>query len=189
LPLLTSVGLKRKNDALEKTQGDLASLIEKQDEANSKLTDAAIAEAGTKAAEAEAKAEGFRLNIAEANQQAEEAKDRAAQASLELAKFKAPRILTLEQQGRISEKLKPFAGKQFDVALTTDPETQDLLLQIETALKAAGWIEIDWTGAAVTFNRDKQPIAGLVVMSGVVVQMHADQVPELWKAAESLAII
>jgi hypothetical protein len=39
-----------------------------------------------------------------------EANARALEARAELEKFKAPRTLSAEQQARISEEMKPFAG-------------------------------------------------------------------------------
>ncbi len=151
---------------------------------------AEIASAREAAAKAQATAEGFRLDIAKANQRAEEAKERAAQANLELARFKAPRTLSPEQQKQISEKLKTFAGRQFDVAILVEPEPQDLLLQVENALTAAGWIEIDWKGggnfAEITFVRKGRPTVGIATVSGLIVQMHPDQVSELGTAAQAL---
>ena len=185
--VVTSFGLKHKNKILEDAQDQLASAIEKQNELDSQATALLIADASAKAAAAETKTEGFRLNIAEANRQAEEAKERAAQANLELAKFKAPRTLSPEQQKRVSDNLKLFAGAQFDMALNTDPESQDLLPQIEDALKASGWDELDWSGGDLVFKRAGRPVAGIVVMTGVIVQMHPDEVPVLRDAAAALA--
>lgn len=186
--VITSIALKRKHESLEISQDRLAALIEDLRETDSKATDLRIADAGRKASEAEAKAEGFRLSIATANRQAEEAKERAVQAELQLAKFKTPRTLSLEQQKRISEKLKGFAGTQFDVALLMDPECQNLLPQIENALKAAGWVEIDWKGGDIAFTRPNLPVTGIATVTGVIIQMHPEQVEELRQAALTLDI-
>jgi len=143
-----------------------------------------ISTANQRAAEANAKAEEFRLAIAAAN-------ERAAQATLELARLKTPRTLNHEQQKRISEQLKPFSGTQFDVALNVEAEPQELLLRIENALKAAGWTEIDWkTGAGVAeinFSRKDHPQAGIVAVTGIIIQLHPEQAPELWPRAQALA--
>jgi len=118
-----------------------------------------------------------------------QAKD--AQLKAELAKIKDPRTLSTEQQARISEQLKPFAGTEFDVALTIDPETQGLLLPIEQTLKAAGWREIDWKSGApiaeMSFTRKDMPNVGVVVVSGVIVQMHPEQLQTIGRAAQTLA--
>jgi hypothetical protein len=111
---------------------------------------------------------------------------------LELAKFKAPRILSTAQQGKITEAIRTFSGKQFDVALNTEPEPQFLLPQIEDALKAGGWVEIDWKGngggdAEINFVRGGRTTAGIVIASGVIIQMRHEDLPELWQAAQALA--
>lgn len=144
----------------------------------------AISSANQRAAEANAKAEEFRLAIAAAN-------ERAAQATLELARLKTPRTLNPEQQKRISGQLKPFAGTQFDIALNVEPEPQELLPRIENALNAAGWSEVDWKGgigiAEINFTRKDHPQAGIVAVSGVIIQMHPEQIAELGQAAQALA--
>jgi hypothetical protein len=125
----------------------------------------------------------------EANERAAKAEKQAAEAKLELEKLKTPRSLSAEQQKRVSEKLGVFAGKQFDVALNVEPEPQNLLLQIEDALKAAGWIEIDWKGGSsdVNFTRKGRPVAGIVAVSRVLIQMHPEQISQFGAAAQSVA--
>jgi hypothetical protein len=54
-----------------------------------------------------------RLNLETAKVQ-----ERAAKAELELAKLKAPRTLTSDQQARITNKVKPFAGQKYEAALS-----------------------------------------------------------------------
>jgi hypothetical protein len=127
--------------------------------------------------------------IATAQAESAKATERAAQANLELAKFKAPRSLTAEQQGRITEKLKGFAGKQFDVALLAEPEPQDLLVRIEDAITAAGWSQTNWKGEGgnIVFMRKNRPDAGLVSVSGVIIQMHEKRAGESIVAARALA--
>ncbi len=87
----------------------------------------------------------------------------------------------------IADKMKPFAGMQFDVALNPDSETQTFLLQLEDVLAAAGWKEIGWAGAKPTLTRTKHSLAGVVALSGVVIQMRVDQVAKLSPAANALA--
>lgn len=104
-------------------------------EANAK-----IVEAQRDAAEASAKAEGFRLDIAKANESAAKAEARAAEANLELEKFKAPRTLTDKQVSDIAHKLKPFAGQEFDVTPYWDnPESLGIANRIADALVLSGW--------------------------------------------------
>lgn len=49
------------------------------------------------------------------DQKIAEATGRAIQAELELARFKGPRVLTLDQQASIVETVRPFSGTIFDV--------------------------------------------------------------------------
>ena len=55
-------------------------------------------------------AEQLKGQIASANERASLAEQRAAEATLELAKFRAPRTLTIEQQTAISERTPRFRG-------------------------------------------------------------------------------
>jgi hypothetical protein len=71
-----------------------------------------------------------------------EANARAAEAALELAKFKAPRSLTKEQEDQLIAKLKPFSGQLFSFNVTADPEAISFLRIIRTVLNRAGWNEI-----------------------------------------------
>ena len=111
---------------------------------------------------------------------------RISEANLGLARLKAPRSLTLAQQERIGEKLKSFSGTRFDTALYSDPETDKFLIQVEDALKSAGWTEIDWKGGDLVYTRKNRPNAGLVSVPGVIIQMHPEHVKEFWGAAETL---
>lgn len=80
------------------------------------------------------------LLIARVNERAAQAEARAAEARLELAKFKAPRTLTDEQQELIAEKLKPFSGTVFEVhTYPNDAEPSGLAKNIEDAVVSAGW--------------------------------------------------
>src|SRR5207302_1631965 len=101
-------------------------------EANARATKAqeSLALAEQHSAEANTKAEGFRADIAKANKSAAQARAQvagataeAAKANLELARLKTPRTLSIEQQQRIVGKIKPFAGKTFDLFVATDPDS------------------------------------------------------------------
>jgi len=78
--------------------------------------------------------------IADAGARASEANARAAEANLALARFKAPRSLTDEQQANMIEKLKPFVGVPFDFVV--QPEPLALMTQLAKILESAGW---KWT--------------------------------------------
>ena len=77
--------------------------------------------------------EALRKDTAEANA-------RAAEAQLELAKFKEPRQLTSEQQARISGKLIGFAGQQYLLSVATDQDALRLVRILENVLTASKWV-------------------------------------------------
>lgn len=133
-----------------------------------------------RAAEAELQAEKLKATVANAD-------GRVAETYRELSELTTPRALTPDVRAMIADKMKPFAGIQFDVALNPDTETQTFLLQLEDVLAAAGWKEIDWAGAKPTLTRNKHSLAGVVALSGVVIQMRVDQVAKLSSAANALA--
>jgi hypothetical protein len=126
--------------------------------------------------------------IAEAEARASEANQKAQEAILELAKFRAPRALTGEQMMRIAEKLNQFSGTEYDVALhSNDPELLGFLFFIEFTLLRAGWKALAWPApvAMVTTARGLQVAVGISV-TNLVVAMHIEQVPLLWSAAKCL---
>jgi hypothetical protein len=63
----------------------------------------------------------------------------ASDAALALAKFKAPRDLTPEQQDKLILVLKPFAGQHYSCAAFPDPESLALLRLLDTLAKSSGW--------------------------------------------------
>jgi hypothetical protein len=93
----------------------------------------AIADARKEAAEANAKAGSFQLQIAQAN-------ERAANAELELAKLKAPRVLTEGQQRELLAALKPFPDTAISIEFEyADGEAKALAMQLWGVLNKAGW--------------------------------------------------
>jgi hypothetical protein len=77
-------------------------------------------------------AEGLRLQIAQSN-------ERAAQAELQIARIRQPRVLSSEQQRRIGDTLARFAGQNFAFLAFGDPESLRILANIDAALKIAKW--------------------------------------------------
>ena len=56
--------------------------------------------------------------------------------------------------------------------------------------KKAGWIQLDWNNPNtpdVHFTRNGRPRAGIVAVTGVIIQMHPEQIHELEQAAIALA--
>jgi hypothetical protein len=138
-----------------------------------------IASAKAQAAEAES-------HLAEALRQADDANKAALESKVALERLRTPRTLDLAQQERVAAKVKEFAGQIFDVALDVGPEPATLLDQIDDALKTAGWKPIGWTGGDVVLSRTGRVPAGMVSMTGVVIQMHPEKIPEFSKAALAL---
>lgn len=90
----------------------------------------------------EGKTEGFRLDIAKANQAAEEAKEKAEAERLARVKIEeklAPRSITSGQIVGLSNKLKPYAGISIDILQFGDtPEITNFRSLLEKPLRTAG---------------------------------------------------
>lgn len=130
-----------------------------------------------------------KADIANADARAADANARAYEAKLALEKFKAPRILTPEQQGRISAKVRQFAGTQFDAGMGPkgDPEPLYLLRSIHAALSSAGWSHIAWTSGGEAYTEAGMPSIGLTTVTNVIVDVHPDRWAKFGTAARALA--
>jgi hypothetical protein len=87
-------------------------------------------------------------------------------------------FLSAEQYERIISKVKPFAGKQFDMAVditTTALERVSLLGSIGAAVETAGWVKV----------ASKQPSVPPVL--GVIIEVDGSKDSELLDAAKTLA--
>jgi hypothetical protein len=129
--------------------------------------------------------ERYKLNTAK---EISEANARAAEARLELEKFKLPRDLSAEQLGKLTATVSKFSGTIFDVgAASTDPEHLFLLSQIVYALKDAGWTLVNWQGPGQVISGGSIGAStGLVSIVGVGIYVNPDAKLELWPAVESL---
>lgn len=101
----------------------------------------------------------------DANRESDEkvaaANARALEAQAELARFKAPRMLSPEQRARISKKLGQFSGQQFVGSISQGVGDAWLLWnQIVGALREANWVLISPSGLAVG-----EPPAGIPAMT------------------------
>src|ERR1700730_3144 len=96
---------------------------------------------GSKAAQAADQLQHlFERDIALVKRDAAEANARAAEAKLELAKFKAPREIGPDQRQRIISKCKSFPGTPFILLVNPSPEAVSLLAVIEDILvSSCGW--------------------------------------------------
>ena len=111
---------------------------------------------------------------------------RAAEARLELEKFKAPNILSSEQRKRIADKLKSFGGVQFDGAWTNlDPEIDLLFTAIEETLVSAGWKGVSYNGGGQLYGRKGYISVGQANAYGVIVNIDKSKSPNLlWPALD-----
>jgi hypothetical protein len=102
--------------------------------------------------------------------------------------MKLPRRLTSDQQEKIASKIRPFGAVQFDVALHVGPETQTFLFQLEMALKAGGWTQVDWSAgnSNVVFTRSGLPKAGVWTGTGVAVELHKEKQDVLYPPVQAL---
>lgn len=81
---------------------------------------------------------------AEANQRAAEANQRAEEARLELAKYRAPRVLGVDRHKRIADGLRQFAGVKYVCGVSwVHPEFMTLVAHIEDVLEDAGWEQVE----------------------------------------------
>lgn len=135
--------------------------------------------------------------IAKANERAAEANQKAQEASLELARLKEPRSLTEEQRGRIVDKVKKFAGTEYDVTISVaEPEILGFLSIIEDVLSSAGYSEIDWKAGPEIFadryirggdGGGKPLIREGVAETDVTIAVLSDQSPKLFEIAQTLS--
>jgi hypothetical protein len=114
-----------------------------------------------------------------------EARERADEAELELAKIKTPRMLSTEAQRRVAAKLRRFAGQEFtgQVAPGSD-DARPLWETLAKTLAAADWVRVPPSGLSVG-----DPAAGvpLVPNSGVTVFVAASRANEFAPIAQTLA--
>jgi hypothetical protein len=192
----------RRAGQLAAAQGSLGLAKDRKLSIELKDKDRQIAELGTKAgeanerattaeqhsAEANAKAEGFRLDIAKSNEAAAQAQAQvagamaeAARANLELAKLKTPRNLTPEQREQIRVAISQFSGTPYDIWVSTDSDSAVLMEQIDAALRTAGW-EFHASGT-IQFGGK----AGIISGNGVSVHFPVELSDKLAKPALALA--
>ena len=124
--------------------------------------------------------------IARLHRDTAEANKKAAEAQLELAKFKAPRMLNPEQQLRIADKLKTFSGTVWDAAVGPqgDPEPIYLLRAIHAALVNAGWHQSPWPSAERTYTDAPMLPVGMASVTNVII----DADPSRWDHFKPAAI-
>ncbi len=148
-------------------------------------SNAEAAKAHERIAELSTQAEALRKDTAEANA-------RASEAQLALERFKAPRLMSAEQEVRIRSKVRPFSGTPFDLSVIPgDPEAVNFALQIAVVLEAEKWSWVEFNHPNGPFmqvlNVPGKPNVGLIGSWAVVIQTHAEQADRLGPAAQALA--
>jgi hypothetical protein len=134
--------------------------------------------------EKRAKEAGDRL-VAKANA-------RAAEAQLELANFRLPRRWVLRgKTDAITERLRPFAGTEFDSGLGQSGEQADFWWDLEPIIVAAGWVHVQWRADAnvlpfVISQGPDRPLSGSVAAANVEIHVHPDSRERLSPAATAL---
>jgi hypothetical protein len=114
-----------------------------------------------------------------------EARERANDAELELARLKTPRTLGPDAQRRVAAQLRQFAGQEFAGQVAPGSEdARGLWETLDAALAAAEWIRVAPYGFAIG-----NPPAGIPLApnSGVTVFVAASRANELAPIAHALA--
>ena len=114
-----------------------------------------------------------------------EARERAREAELELAKLTTPRTLTPEGRRRVASALQKFAGQEFEGQVAPGSEdARPLWKELDQALRAANWVRVAPSGLAVG-----DPPAGIPLSpnSGVTVFVAASRANELAPTAHAVA--
>jgi hypothetical protein len=148
--------------------------------ADSDAAKEATAKADQRNAELTTQAEQLRKHTADANA-------RAAEAKLELEKFRAPRTLSPEQSARLTKALRPFSGVKFDGAWSSlEGEIDFFFTSLEDALKQAGWESISFNGPGLIYGCAGRSSVGMANAAGIVIAVNFETNPELTSAALAL---
>jgi len=135
------------------------------------------------------------VNVAKANTTASVAQKEAAEARLALEQYKAPRISGFDaaKQTKVSVAAKRFAGLKFDVGIASgDSECAFLLDAIESVLRNAGLVQVDWQDlhpAALSFERAGRPKVGNITAIGLLLEVDSQRHPEFWDAAQGIVSV
>jgi hypothetical protein len=199
---------RERTASLEKQSGEAQTAIAKananaaQSLSSAKQAEANLAGANSRAEEAradaakayarsdEAKAESAKSlerateaqkHLAESNERAAQAEQKAAEAKLALEKFKAPRVLSLQEQQLIIAKVSKFVGQDYTVTAFWDlKEPLAFSNQLHHTLLTSGWKYIP-PGEGGAFL--------LGGMAGVQVWVHPDADLPVKDAANALVSV
>jgi hypothetical protein len=150
--------------------------------AASKDAVAKVAIAEARSAEASTKAEAFRLDIAKANEAAAQANRIAEQerlARVRLEDVLAGWRIAPEAAARLTNKLKPFTGTNFD--FFANPAETPFLNAMDKILLDAGWNRQTPKGSINLSN-----MASILFVSGLSIEISADSVAKFGPAVNAL---
>jgi hypothetical protein len=106
------------------------------------------------------KEEYLRSDLAATNERAAKAEARAEESRLALEKFKAPRLLSIEQLAAISAAVSKYSGTALDIFLLGDsPDLPSLAVSLSTALQSVHWQPLTWVWSGVG------PFPGAVIVT------------------------
>jgi len=160
------------NERAAKLEKDAAEAQVKVEEARENA--ARSLERATRAVES---LETAKARAAEASERAANAERRATEARIQLEKLKAPRTLTREQVGLMTQKLRQFKNTRFDVTPVADREAAVFANLLVNALTASGWV----------FEKKASSILGSG--TGIVVRINTNWPVSLQNAASALVDI
>jgi hypothetical protein len=106
-----------------------------------------------------------------------------AQARLELAKLKTPRTLGSDVS-KVIGALEPFKGTKFDLYVSGDAESVELMLEVDTVLTKSGWIQSEAMGSDIMVGGK----AGAYNSRGIVISIAHAKKAELQSAVGALAV-
>jgi hypothetical protein len=120
-----------------------------------------------------------------------EALNRAANAEKALLDYRRPRRALIRPKiAVLAEKLKPFAGTEFDVGIGADGEQADCAWDIEEVLRASGWKQLNWgvhaVGVTVIHRNPQSPTLGSVSAVNLEIHLAVEERNRLLPAAEAL---
>ena len=98
-----------------------------------------------------------------------DANGRATEAQSPPQKFREPRTLTLEQQGRVTAAVMPYAGQEYTLSVAAGSEPETLLCAIDAALIAGQWKRIP-SSQSITVDT-KCGIVGVNSLPGLSVRL------------------
>ncbi len=164
------------NARAEEARADAAKAYSRSDEAKAESAKSLV-----KATEAQKHLAESNERAAQANERAAQAKQKAAEASLALEKYKAPRVLSHEEQQSMISTISKFAGQEYTVTTFWDlKEPLDFSNQLHHTLTASGWKYIP-PGEGGAFL-----LGGL---SGIQVWVHPDADASVKDAGNALVSV